>query len=465
MNIPVLSASSGAPAAASPGGKTAGGNGAGFASALVQAIGGSGNAASGGASPSFGLLGLIGTIGQAAPEGDGANPADSLMALLANLAADAQQLQEDGKDLPQDLLAQLAELLTGLQTLLVQGNPVPSGNVATETTPDETPSEDVAQASPLPGTGGKAILASLQQSLQQAMTLTSEANVPTDRLADLAKQLQQAFAQANPKAEAPANPAAAQTGALRTETEAASAQPVAAAVVQGEPKRTTNAFREPVLHWNLNAADASANAGDSAEVGAVQPGEASGDNSATLSWTLTGSEAAGKADGASAKAALPAQVPVQQFAEHVEKYLVKQFSLSSGNGTSEARLSLTPEHLGQVEIRLVMQNGQLNAHFVAHNEAARELLETQLAQLRTTLQGQGIQVERMEVVQQPSLTETSAFLNQEQRRSHSGDRRDSRGGQGGGGNGADEAVAFETELERTASLRDAGYGNALNVTA
>ncbi|WP_182301525.1 flagellar hook-length control protein FliK [Cohnella cholangitidis] len=142
---------------------------------------------------------------------------------------------------------------------------------------------------------------------------------------------------------------------------------------------------------------------------------------------------------------------------------MKQFQLIQGNGTSEAKLTLTPEHLGQVDIRIVMQNGQLTAQFVTENPAARDLLENQMSQLRAALNGQGLQVERLEVVQQPANSASTAFMHQEQRHSNA------RNGNGNNGNGNGDAIedpaVFAAELERNSSLKEFGYGSSINVTA
>ncbi|MFC3790883.1 flagellar hook-length control protein FliK [Paenibacillus sp. GCM10012307] len=95
------------------------------------------------------------------------------------------------------------------------------------------------------------------------------------------------------------------------------------------------------------------------------------------------------------------KVPVERFAERMENFLFKQMQLTSLKGISEAKISLFPEHLGQVNIRLTLQNGQLTALFVTDSHNAKEMLENQMSQLRAALQAQGIQVERLEVTHTP----------------------------------------------------------------
>ena len=110
-----------------------------------------------------------------------------------------------------------------------------------------------------------------------------------------------------------------------------------------------------------------------------------------------------------------------------------------------------------------MQNGQLTAQFMTDNPAARELLENQLSQLRTALSGQGLQVERLEVVQQPASSAGSAFMHQDQRHSNSGNGNGSNGKRNG--EAFEDPAVFAAELERNSSLKEFGYGSSINVTA
>ncbi|UUZ85929.1 flagellar hook-length control protein FliK [Paenibacillus sp. P26] len=111
------------------------------------------------------------------------------------------------------------------------------------------------------------------------------------------------------------------------------------------------------------------------------------------------------------------QVPAESFAKDAAAFVVNAFSLeTTADGFSEAKISLFPQHLGQVDVKLTMHNGQLIAQFVADSAAGKEMLESQLAQLRTTLQNQGIQVERLEVTQSPSL-QSGMFQEQRQQQS------------------------------------------------
>lgn len=152
-------------------------------------------------------------------------------------------------------------------------------------------------------------------------------------------------------------------------------------------------------------------------------------------------------------------VPVERFHEIVSDMAVRQFRLSASNGVSEARILLVPEHLGEVAVRITLQNGQLTAQFVTESAAARELIENQFVALRGVLQSQGIQVDRLEVTQGNAAAQSQLFQEQRQRGGqdrHEGER---------GKRGEDSLPVFESELLEQAAIRELGYGRAINVKA
>lgn len=115
------------------------------------------------------------------------------------------------------------------------------------------------------------------------------------------------------------------------------------------------------------------------------------------------------------KAELPADAVVRSSAlvEDMTEFMLGKLRLHNANGITEARMILTPEALGQVEVKLTMHNGQLVAQFAAHTAAGKDMLEAQLSQLRSALVNQGIQVDKLEVTQSPSL-QSGMFQDQRQ---------------------------------------------------
>lgn len=146
-------------------------------------------------------------------------------------------------------------------------------------------------------------------------------------------------------------------------------------------------------------------------------------------------------------------IHADRFADEMAGFMVKQLRFSRIGTMSEAKISLYPEHLGQVEIRLTIQNGQLTARFLTEHLMAKDMLEQQMSMLRGALQSQGIQVEKIEVSQQSSNALNSSLF-QEERRQQDTHRQQSseRGSKQGKPLTLDElAGALETEEELRAA--------------
>ncbi|WP_313641375.1 flagellar hook-length control protein FliK, partial [Paenibacillus sp.] len=100
------------------------------------------------------------------------------------------------------------------------------------------------------------------------------------------------------------------------------------------------------------------------------------------------------------KAEVPvAPVPVQQFAQEMTGFITGKLEIVQKGGVAEATISLFPENLGQVDVKITMQNGHLVAQFMTEHAGAKDMLEQQMNQLRAALQSQGLQVEKLEVTQ------------------------------------------------------------------
>lgn len=89
-------------------------------------------------------------------------------------------------------------------------------------------------------------------------------------------------------------------------------------------------------------------------------------------------------------------------AQHVQKdlndFMVRQLQMTRfPNGVSEAKIRLFPHNLGSVEVRLSVQQGILTAQFITETRAGKELIDSQLASLRSSLIASGLQVEKIEV--------------------------------------------------------------------
>lgn len=162
------------------------------------------------------------------------------------------------------------------------------------------------------------------------------------------------------------------------------------------------------------------------------------------------------------KSASPsAFVLAEEFADTMEGLIVQKFDIRSLGGATEAKLMLFPEHLGQVDVKISMQNGVLTAVFQADNAMAKDMLENQMAQLRAALQAQGLNVEKLEVTQGSPAAQLSngQFGNGQQGGQQPGNRQGLKDG---------EIVtdhAFESDMAEQAAIQGLGYGRAINETA
>ena len=60
-------------------------------------------------------------------------------------------------------------------------------------------------------------------------------------------------------------------------------------------------------------------------------------------------------------------------------------------------MQLNPESLGRLVLTVTEKHGNVTAQITASNEQVKETLQTQLAELHSTLQAQGVKVEAVEV--------------------------------------------------------------------
>lgn len=102
---------------------------------------------------------------------------------------------------------------------------------------------------------------------------------------------------------------------------------------------------------------------------------------------------------------LPAAKPAQSEALLKEiQNIMNRSQLSGQPGNMKLLLKLFPENLGQIRIELVQQNGALTARLLASTALGKELLDSNLNQLKASFAAQNIQMDRVDVAQ--SLQET-----------------------------------------------------------
>jgi flagellar hook-length control protein FliK len=112
-------------------------------------------------------------------------------------------------------------------------------------------------------------------------------------------------------------------------------------------------------------------------------------------------------------ASAPPVVRMTNLADDLGAILGSSAKFSGTGETAQLKVSIFPEHLGQLEIRLSTIDGKVAAQIFTSNLMAKEALELQVFQLRNSLIQQGIQVDRIEISTHQSLSQQQS--QQEQR--------------------------------------------------
>ena len=79
--------------------------------------------------------------------------------------------------------------------------------------------------------------------------------------------------------------------------------------------------------------------------------------------------------------------------------IFKRSNFGQTGGTNRLLIKLYPEHLGQVRIELLQSNGIMTARILASTALGKEMLDSQLHQLRSAFLQQNLQVERIDISQ------------------------------------------------------------------
>lgn len=97
---------------------------------------------------------------------------------------------------------------------------------------------------------------------------------------------------------------------------------------------------------------------------------------------------------------LPAERPAQSEALIKEiQNLISRSQLSGQQGNMKLLLKLYPENLGSIRIELIQKDGILTARLLASTAVGKELLDSNLNQLKAGFVAQNIQMERIDIAQ------------------------------------------------------------------
>jgi flagellar hook-length control protein FliK len=119
-------------------------------------------------------------------------------------------------------------------------------------------------------------------------------------------------------------------------------------------------------------------------------------------WTLMANHQLQGSDGGNVSKSVPPPIlPVSEFVPEVSQWIGRYMRVTNDqSGSTEAKFSLYPEHLGHIEIKITSQQGQVSAQIVTDTTMAKEALEGQLQYLRQALQQHGVLVQKLEIIQQ-----------------------------------------------------------------
>jgi len=81
----------------------------------------------------------------------------------------------------------------------------------------------------------------------------------------------------------------------------------------------------------------------------------------------------------------------------VFEQIVQRAAVQLKNDQGEINIDLKPDFLGRVRMQILTENQQVTVRIVTELAAVRDMIETGLHQLKSVLQSQGLQVERLEV--------------------------------------------------------------------
>ncbi|WP_431029476.1 flagellar hook-length control protein FliK [Lysinibacillus sp. LZ02] len=106
---------------------------------------------------------------------------------------------------------------------------------------------------------------------------------------------------------------------------------------------------------------------------------------------------------------LPAERSAQSEALAKEiQNLLNRSQMSNNQGTMRLVLKLFPENLGQIRIELVQKDGLMHARLLATTAVGKELLDSNLNQLKSAFVAQNIQMERIDIAQSLQDAERNA---------------------------------------------------------
>lgn len=83
--------------------------------------------------------------------------------------------------------------------------------------------------------------------------------------------------------------------------------------------------------------------------------------------------------------------------QEVIEQIVEKAKVMINHGSTEMEISLKPDSLGKIQLRVALENQAITAQFVAESDQVKRILESSMVDLRKMLQDNGIQVQNLMV--------------------------------------------------------------------
>ncbi|WP_163536798.1 flagellar hook-length control protein FliK [Gracilibacillus sp. YIM 98692] len=87
----------------------------------------------------------------------------------------------------------------------------------------------------------------------------------------------------------------------------------------------------------------------------------------------------------------------KQLIDQFQKIMQKSHFMKTMNGSNQLSVRLQPDHLGEIMLKLTQVNGEMVVKMMVTSQAAKEMLEGNLQQLRHMFSPHQVQVEKQEV--------------------------------------------------------------------
>jgi len=123
----------------------------------------------------------------------------------------------------------------------------------------------------------------------------------------------------------------------------------------------------------------------------------SGQNAAPIAGMATTNSASAAVPAGAAAEMMMGRQPTAEDEQLNVRELIRQAQVVLKRGGGEMKMEMSPEGMGQVHLRVAVENGNVNVQMLTDNEAAKHLIEKGLGDLKASLASHQLQVDNMRV--------------------------------------------------------------------